>query len=112
MGRGNGSGCRPEKEPMVGQRVLVVERNAKIGELISGHHPRRPARGAHRYRLAPPPAQTSQHRRLAAVVHLAHIEARPMDMYAKRSFLKKLDEILAQKEELTEPVEAILGGSK
>jgi hypothetical protein len=30
----------------------------------------------------------------------------------KRSFLKKLDEILAQKEELTEPVEAILGGSK
>ncbi len=35
-----------------------------------------------------------------------------MDMYAKRSFLKKLDEILTQKEELTEPVEAILGGNK
>ncbi len=35
-----------------------------------------------------------------------------MDMYAKRSFLKKLDEILAQKEELTEPVEAILGGNQ
>ncbi len=58
------------------------------------------------------PAQTSQHRRLAAVVHLAHIEARTMDMYAKRSFLKKLDEILTQKEELTEPVEAILGGNQ
>ena len=81
---------------MVGQRALVVERNSKIGELISGHHPRRPA----------------HHRRLAAVVHLAHIEARTMDMYAKRSFLKKLDEILTQKEELTEPVEAILGGNK
>ena len=35
-----------------------------------------------------------------------------MDMYAKRSFLKKLDEILTLKEELTEPVEAILGGNK
>ena len=35
-----------------------------------------------------------------------------MGMYAKRSFLKKLDEILTHKEELTERVEAILGGNK
>lgn len=50
------------------------------------------------------PAQTSQHRRLAAMVHLADIAVRTMDigyagdslipdmdMYAKRSFPKKLD---------------------
>ena len=71
------------------------------------------------------PAQTSQHRRLAAMVHLADIAVRTMeigfagdnlipemDMYAKRSFPKKLEEILDQQEEITEQVEAILGGSK
>ena len=30
------SGCRLEKEPMAARRVLVVERNPKIGELIAG----------------------------------------------------------------------------
>ena len=96
MRRGDGSGCRPEKEPMVGQRALVVERNSKIGELISGHHPRRPA-------------TTDVLRRWSTWLILRRAL---WIMYAKRSFLKKLDEILAQKEELTEPVEAILGGNK
>ena len=71
------------------------------------------------------PAQTSQHRRLAAMVHLADIAVRTMeigyagddlipemDMYAKRSFPKKLEEIIGQQEEITEQVEAILGGTK
>ncbi|MEE3259711.1 MAG: hypothetical protein VX293_10925 [Candidatus Latescibacterota bacterium] len=35
-----------------------------------------------------------------------------MDIYAKRSFPKKLEEIVDQQEEITEQVEAILGGSK
>jgi putative nucleotidyltransferase with HDIG domain len=69
------------------------------------------------------PSQTSQHRRLAAMVHLAAIAVRTMeigyagdslipkmDMYAKRSFPKKLEELLENKEELVEQVEAILGG--
>jgi putative nucleotidyltransferase with HDIG domain len=71
------------------------------------------------------PTQTSQHRRLAAMVNLADIAVRTMkigfagdnlipqmDMYAKRSFPNKLSEILDQQEEITEQVEAILGGTK
>lgn len=68
------------------------------------------------------PAQTSQHRRLAAMVHVCDIAVRTMeigyagdslipkmDMYAKRSFPKGLESLVAQKEELTEQVEAIMG---
>jgi len=68
------------------------------------------------------PAQTSQHRRLAAMVHVCDIAVRTMeigyagdslipkmDMYAKRSFPKGLEMLLAQKEELVQQVEAIMG---
>ena len=80
----------------------------------------RPAIASHHH-----PAQTSQHRRLVAMVHLADIAVRTMeigyagdnlipemDIYAKRSFPKKLEEIVDQQEEITEQVEASLGGSK
>ena len=69
------------------------------------------------------PSQTTQHRRLAAMVHLADIAVRTMeigyagdslipeiDLYAKRSFPKKLEELIENKEEFIEQVEAILGG--
>jgi HD-like signal output (HDOD) protein/CheY-like chemotaxis protein len=68
------------------------------------------------------PAQTSQHRRLAAMVHVCDIAVRmmeigyagdslipKMDMYAKRSFPKGVETLVAQKEELTQQVEAIMG---
>jgi HD-like signal output (HDOD) protein/CheY-like chemotaxis protein len=68
------------------------------------------------------PAQTTQHRRLAAMVHVADIAVRTMqigfagdglipemDPYAKRSFPKKVEEIAAQKEDLVQQVEAMLG---
>ncbi len=68
------------------------------------------------------PAQTSQHRRLAAMVHVCDIAVRTMeigyagdslipkmDMYAKRSFPKGLETLLAQQEEITQQVEAIMG---
>ena len=70
------------------------------------------------------PAKTSQHRRLAAMVHLADIAVRTMeigyagdslipamDIYARRTFPKKLEEIVGQKKEITQQVEAILGSN-
>lgn len=66
------------------------------------------------------PAQTSQHRRLAAMVHISDIAVRimkignpgdslipPMDPYAARVH-KNMDEILAQQEKITAQVEAIM----
>ena len=68
------------------------------------------------------PAQTTQHRRLAAMVHIADIAVRTMeigyagdplipemDPYAKR-MQKSVDEITDQQEELEEQVEAMMGG--
>ena len=68
------------------------------------------------------PAQTTQHRRLAAMVHIADIAVRTMeigyagdplipemDPYAKR-MQKSVEEITDQQEELEEQVEAMMGG--
>jgi HD-like signal output (HDOD) protein len=66
------------------------------------------------------PAQTSQHRRLAAMVHLSDIAVRtmqigyagdslipPMDPYAARVH-KNMEEILVQQDQIVNEVEAIL----
>ena len=67
------------------------------------------------------PGQTTQHRRLAAMVHIADIAVRTMnigfggdplipemDAYAKR-LAKTVDEIMAQKEDIKGQIDSILG---
>lgn len=68
------------------------------------------------------PSQNPQHRQLSATVHICDIAVRtmkigyagddlipPMDLFAKRSFPKGLDILLAQKDHINQQVEAIAG---
>lgn len=70
------------------------------------------------------PSQNPQHRQLSATVHVCDIAVRsmkigfagddlipPIDVYAKRSFPKGIEILMAQKEQIVQQVEAIVGSA-
>ena len=92
-----------------GELALHWDLPAEVRTAITSHHH---------------PGQTSQHRRLAAMVHIADIAVRTMnigsggdplipemDAYAKR-LAKTVDEITAKKDEIKSECDSILGAQK
>ncbi len=70
------------------------------------------------------PSQNPQHRQLSATVHVCDIAVRsmkigfagddlipPLDVYAKRSFPKGVEMLMAQREQIVQQVEAIVGSA-